>query len=382
MGVLIIGTGLAGYTVAREVRKHDDAIGITLVTADDGHNYSKPMLSNGFAKGKSADGLRQQSAEQMAEALGVTVRTHTRVTGIDTAAKRVRTDTDALDYDQLVLAVGAKQLVLPLDGDAADDVMRVNTLGEYAHFRNQIEGASRVAIMGPGLIGCEFANDLANGGFQCDVIGPDNHPLERLMPEPAGRALQGALAALGVQFHLGTVVNAVNQDGEAYRVSLANGSEILADAVLSAVGLVPDIELAREAGLETARGIRVNRELATSADGVYALGDCVEIDGLVMPYVMPIMHAARALGATLTGTPTAVTMPAMPVAVKTPAHPVVVAPPAPGAEGTWQCESQEDGGVLARHVAADGSLLGVALTGSMAVKQKMALQRELPPVLS
>jgi len=199
VGVLIIGTGLAGYTVAREVRKHDDAIGITLVTADDGHNYSKPMLSNGFAKGKSADGLRQQSAEQMAEALGVTVRTHTRVTGIDTAAKRVRTDTDTLDYDQLVLAVGAKQLVLPLDGDAADDVMRVNTLGEYAHFRNQIEGASRVAIMGPGLIGCEFANDLANGGFQCDVIGPDNHPLERLMPEPAGRALQGALAALGVQ---------------------------------------------------------------------------------------------------------------------------------------------------------------------------------------
>ncbi|MEM7376311.1 MAG: FAD-dependent oxidoreductase [Pseudomonadota bacterium] len=382
MSVTILGTGLAGYTTAREIRKLDADVAITLITADDGHNYSKPMLSNGFAKGKTAEGLKQQSPAQMAEALGATVLTDTRVTALDTGSQTLVANTDEHTYDKLVLAIGAQQIRLPLEGDGAADVVSVNTLWEYAAFRDRLDGKSTVAVMGPGLIGCEFANDLCAGGLNCHVIGPDAYPLERLMPPPAGHALQGALETLGARFHLGTVVNAIHTRGGGFALALSNGEEVLADVVLSAAGLVPDTALARAAGIDTARGIVVDRCLRTSAPNVYALGDCIEIEGRVMPYVMPIMHTARALASAVTGNPAPVSLPAMPVAVKTPVHPIVVSPPAPDAEGQWHCETLEDGGVKARFESEDGALLGLALTGAMAVKQKVALQRELPPVLA
>lgn len=202
------------------------------------------------------------------------------------------------------------------------------------------------------------------------------------MPEPAGRALQSALESIGAHFHLETVVTSVDHDNGAYRLDLNNGVKITADLVLSAAGLIPNTALAKDAGIATNRGIVVDRCLRTSAANVYALGDCVEIESQVMPYVMPIMYTARALAATLTGTPTEVTLPAMPVAVKTPVHPVVVSPPAPNATGSWHCEVLDDGGVKALFKSDDDALLGIALTGASAVKQKVILQRELPPVMA
>jgi len=151
------------------------------------------------------------------------------------------------------------------------------------------------------------------------------------------------------------------------------------DAVLSAIGLRPRIDLARRAGLTVNRGIVTDRFLGTSAADVYALGDCAEVEGQVLPFVAPIMHAARALACTLTGTPTAVVYPAMPVVVKTPAMPVVVAPPA-SAEGAWELEIAEDG-VDARFVNSAGALAGFALVGT-STNRKQALARQLPPMLA
>ena len=160
---------------------------------------------------------------------------------------------------------------------------------------------------------------------------------------------------------------------------LSDGTTIVADAVLSAVGLRPNLDLARKAGIATRRGIVVDRYLEASTPGVFALGDCAEVEGLVLPFVMPIMQAARALAKTLSGTRTAVSYPAMPVVVKTPAHAVVVAPPSPGGEGHWEVTVTEQG---ARAVYRDGQgrLLGFALTGA-AVAEKQSLTKELPPWL-
>lgn len=383
MSVLIVGTGLAGYTTAREIRKLNPEMQISLLTADDGYNYSKPMLSNGFAKGKSADGLRQQSPEQMANALNAELITHTRVHHIDTASQRLTTSTGEYHYHTaLVLATGAKQVVLPLEGDGAKDVVSVNTLQEYARFRDLLNGKARVVVMGPGLIGCEFANDLSAGGLACDVIGPDSYPLERLVPEPAGHALQAALESIGTQFHFNTVVHSVVRTGGGYTLQLSNNQEVNTDVVLSAAGLIPDTALAEAAGLATGRGITVDRYLRTSAPAVFAIGDCIEIEGRVMPYVMPIMHCARALAAAINGTPTALSLPAMPVAVKTPVHPVVVSPPAADCVGVWRCETLDDGGVKALFESEAGDLLGMALTGASATKQKATLQKQLPPLLA
>ena len=136
-----------------------------------------------------------------------------------------------------------------------------------------------------------------------------------------------------------------------------------ADVVLSAIGLRPRTLLAQAAGIPVGRGIQTNGLLETGAPNVYAMGDCAEVEGLNLPYVQPLMVQARALAATLTGTPTAVVYPAMPVMVKTPAHPVAVLPPKPGVAGGWKVECGE-AGICALHTDAAGRLQGFVLTGS------------------
>jgi rubredoxin-NAD+ reductase len=239
---------------------------------------------------------------------------------------------------------------------------------------------SRIAIIGAGLIGCEFANDLAAGGYGVDIIDIAPQALGRLLPPEGGALLQQKLAALGVQWHLGTSVQAVDRAEDGHAVTLANGNVLRVDVVLSAVGLKPRTALAAAAGLEVKRGVVVNRHLETSATDVYALGDCAEIEGLVMPYVMPIMHAMRALAQTLSGKRTAAVFPAMPVMVKTPACPTIVAPPPAGAAGRWQVEGGADS-VKSLFVGADGRLLGFALNGA-ATAERAKLAPQLPPVLA
>jgi rubredoxin-NAD+ reductase len=163
------------------------------------------------------------------------------------------------------------------------------------------------------------------------------------------------------------------------RVSLDNGSQLEADIVLSAIGLKPRTQLAQTAGLEIKRGIVVDHLLETSAPNVYALGDCAEVSGMVLPFVMPLMHAARALAATLAGDPTSVRYPAMPVAVKTPACPTVVSPPPANASGEWRDSISADG-VKSLFADASGRLLGFALNGTATV-ERASLTRLLPPVL-
>jgi len=378
--IVIIGTGLAGYTLAREFRKLDAETPLVLISADDGAFYSKPMLSNALAQGKDAAALVNTSADKMAEQLSARILTHTRVTGVDAQARQVVTDQGAMPYSRLVLAMGADPIRLPLAGEAANAVLSVNDLADYARFREALENGPRVALLGAGLIGCEFANDLAGHGFSVDVIDLAPLPLGRLLPEACGIAMRDALTAAGIRLHLATQVERIEHAVNGVRLTLASGEAIDADTVLSAVGLRPRTALAEAAGLAVGRGVKVDRELRSSAAGVYALGDCAEVDGVVLPYVMPIMHAARALAKTLAGTPTAVAYPAMPVMVKTPALATVVNPPAPGSEGEWRVSGQAPD-IRADYVTPDGRLLGVCLMGE-ATKQKQAVTRDLPSPLA
>jgi len=378
--VVIIGSGLAGYNVARELRKLDKEAPLAIVTADGGEFYSKPTLSNALAANKTPAAIPLNTPEQMAAQLNATVRTHTRVTAIRTDAHQVKISEETLPYSKLVLALGADQIRVPLAGNATDAVLSVNSLDDYARFRAAIESKKNVAVIGAGLIGCEFANDLSSTGYKVDVVDIADQPLPRLLP-PAGAALlKEKLAALGVTWHLGASVKAVDREPDAIKVTLVNGEAIVADVVLSAVGLKAKLELARAAGLTINRGIVVNRYLETSAADVFAIGDCAEVEGLVLPFVMPIMHAARALAATLAGNRTAVSYPAMPVLVKTPACPTIVSPPANGAVGEW-CVEQHADGVKSLFVDATGRLLGFALNGSAAA-ERARLAQQLPPVLA
>lgn len=382
--IIIVGSGLAGYNVARELRKLNKEIPLTVIAADSGHFYSKPMLSNALASKKAPEAIPMNTPEQMAAQLNATVRPRTRVSAIAPEQHELEivtdTGTEKLAYSRLVLATGAAQIRLPLAGNAADKVLTVNDLDDYASFRNAILDKKNIVIIGAGLIGSEFANDLSASGHHVEVIDIADRPLGRLLPPEGGALVQQKLAALGVVWHFSTGVKSIDQSATALKITLDNGAIVETDVVLSAIGLQPRIELAQAAGISCNRGIVVNRRLETSAPDVYALGDCAEVEGLVLPYVMPIMHAARALAATLAGKETPVLYPAMPVLVKTPACPTIVSPPAANAQGTWQIEQTADG-VKALFVDGSGKLLGFALNGT-ATAERAKLAPQLPPVLS
>ena len=378
--VVIIGTGLAGYNVAREFRKLDSETPLLLITADDGRSYSKPMLSTGFGKNKEADGLSMAEPGAMAEQLNAEVRTHTRVSGIDPGHKRLWIGEEAVAYRDLILAWGAETVRVPVEGDAADLIFPINDLEDYARFRAAAAGKRRVLLLGAGLIGCEFANDLILGGYEIDLVAPCEQVMPTLLHPAAAAAVQAGLEGLGARFHLGPVLNRLQRTADGLEAHLSDGEVIHCDLVVSAIGLRPRVDLAAAAGLQTNRGVTVDRHLKTSHANIYALGDCAEVDGLNLLYVMPLMTCARALAQTLAGNATAVSYGPMPVTVKTPICPLVVSPPPRGTEGVWSVEGQgADIKTLCRD--ATGRLLGYALTGT-AVMEKLALNKELPPLLA
>ena len=396
--LMIVGAGLAGWTTAREFRKLDSSTPITVVTADCGDFYAKPSLSNAFAQGKGPAQLVSTPAAKMAETLNVTLLPHTRVTALDVAASRVRTAAGDLPYRDLVLATGAQPIRVPVQGNAAQRVISVNSLEDFVQFHEQLQHAravsdssnGRVLIMGAGLIGCEFANDLAHAGYCVSLVDPGNRPLAALLPEAASAALQQALETLGVRFFWETTVQAVDAPagGAPLEALLASGDRLPVDCVLSAVGLRADLSLAQAAGLTVDRGIVVDTHLQTSAHHIYALGDGAQYasaasklsaHGATLPYVMPIMNAAKALAATLTGTPTKLVFPLMPVSVKTPALPLVVAAPAPGTAGAWleakDDSGQHDAGVW--HWTDSAGLPGGFVLAGAKTAQRMAQSRRL-----
>lgn len=374
--IIIIGTGLAGYTVARELRKLDKDTPLTMLSMDDGAFYSKPMLSNAFAQGKNAQDLITTPVQTMAKQFNARVITQAEVSAINPRKRVISLQDWDLSYSKLVLAWGAEPIHLPLRGDGARDVLSVNNRIDYAVFREHLQGKHQIAIIGAGLIGCEFANDLQNAGFSIELIDIAPWPLGRLLPEQAGDAMRQALQDIGIRCHLGQSIESVDKVDGQYRITLTGGGSFITDLVLSAVGLRPRTRIAEEAGIEIQRGIITDHMLRTSDPDVFALGDCAQVSGQVLPYVMPIMHAARALAKTLSGTPTEVKYPPMPVTVKTPVLPTVVLPAAPGTEWEWRVTG-EGRDLEALYIDSNQQIRGFSLMGK-AVAKKQSLVKQIP----
>lgn len=381
--VIVIGAGVAGWTTVREFRKLDASTPVVLVTADSGDFYAKPTLSNAYAQKRAPAQLVTTPAAKMVETLNITLLDHARVDRLHPEQHTIDIhqgdSVQTLAYRQLVLATGAHPIRIPLAGEGADQVRSINSLDDFSAFHTALgidaavpaSGAGKtVLIMGAGLIGCEFANDLALAGVQVHVVDPSPRPLAALLPAPAGEALQAALAGPGVQWHFGTSVARVDTGvNSPSRATLANGHTVTADLVLSAIGLRADTALAQAAGLACERGIVVNTRLKTSAPDIYALGDCAQYESAgqrTLPYVMPVMTAARALAATLAGTPTEVIFPLMPVSIKTPALPIVVVAAHPATEGQWEAEGGEGAW---RFVDTAGVQRGFVLTGKSTARR-------------
>ncbi len=362
--IVVVGSGLAGFGVLRELRKLSPEAKLTLVTLEDGHFYSKPALSTALAKGKTAETLVTSDAAKMIAQLKLDARIGRKAESIDRAGKALCTTGGPIPYDALVLATGALPFRPALEGDAAHRAIAVNQLDHYAKFREDLPEGARVLIMGSGLVGTEFANDLVTSGYKPVVIDMLDQPLGQLVPPVVGARVRAALAAKGVEWHLGRKIKAIAYKGDApgYVATLDDGTSITADIVLSAVGLRPNIALAREAGLDVGLGIKVNACGQTSDPFIYAIGDCAEYPHGLSAYVTPIMAAARGIAPSALGTPTEMRFPPLSVQVKTTLFPINLLPPSRDAMGVWQTVEDDEAGCKHLFVDDAGVVRGYVLT--------------------
>ncbi len=363
-GVVIVGTGLAGYGVAREYRKWDRSGPLTLITSGDGSFYSKPMLSAAWSAGKSPDQLAAKPAQAMATELDARIMAGETVVAADAEGKTLTLASGStLPFAKLVLAVGARPRRLAIPDPSASYLHSVNDLDGYRVLRAGLPSGGRLLIIGAGLIGCEFAHDFAGAGHRVILLSSSSLPLPGLLPPGLARGLRSALEGLGVAFVAGDALQSLARHGAGLVARLASGREVEADSALSSIGFDPDVGLARMLGLEVGRGIAVDGAMRTSRPDIFALGDCAEMSGRWLPFVQPLTLGARALGQILAGREASLTFPPMPVIVKTPRFPIAVLPPAPGAQGSWTEEVRPDG-AKCLFKDGEGRLLGFAVGGA------------------
>lgn len=379
--LVIVGSGLAGYALAREYRKLDAELQVILICADSGCYYSKPMLSGAFSQQQQADELITASAADMADRLKIIVRNNTRIDAIDAQAHELLLGNERVRYGKLVLATGATPLPLALDGNAADQVISLNHLADYRRLRHRLDQADAerpgVVIAGAGLVGCELACDLVQAGCDVDLICAGEQLLDGMLPAEMATELQQRLEHSGAVCHTSRQVDSLHQHPQGLLVGLDNRQHLPTHALISAIGLVPAMALARSAGLNPGRqGIAVDRYLQTSDPDIYALGDCAEVDGVALRHVPPLLACAQALATTLATQPQRVEYGPMPISINTPVMPLLVAPPARLQPGRWQLDHNKDG-FRAEYRHHDGHLLGYALSDKR-ITEQTDLNPQLP----
>ncbi|WP_114416986.1 NAD(P)/FAD-dependent oxidoreductase [Marinospirillum perlucidum] len=374
--LIIIGSGMAGYQLAIEVRNRQPDQPLLLMTRDSGHFYSKPLLSTALAKNQPPEQLTIADPRQQAENLGIQIVTFAEVEALDIDNHQVHLEDQSYSYSRLVLALGAEPRELPAPPGALHSI---NDLDDYFVFRKALEGRQQVTVLGGGLVGVEMAQDLLSAGYQVTLVTRANSLLPGLLPPQVADLLEKALVDKGLKLLKQESFKLIDGQPGDWQLELESGELLQAEVVISALGLEPRTRLAEEAGLKVKRGICVDRQLRTSNPDVYALGDCAEIEGRNLMYVQPLMASARTLAEHLSGEPAALELPPLPVLVKTPSCPVVAAPPPAGSDGEWQLDLDADS-AEGRFVSPEGQLLGFALAGK-AVRRKVQLVKELPPLL-
>ncbi|MEQ4450846.1 NADH:flavorubredoxin reductase NorW [Kosakonia sp. YIM B13605] len=372
-GIVIIGSGFAARTLVKNIRKLDSTIPLTLIAADGMEEYNKPDLSHVISQAQRAEDLIRQSAGEFAEQYNLRLFPYTFVSAIDTQARVVKSADKQWQYDKLVLATGAKAFVPPLPG--REKMLTLNSLQEYHACETTLRDASRVLIVGAGLIGCELAMDFRRAGKTVTVLDNAASILPSLMPPEVSGRLQHCLTALGVRLLLQSRLMQLDEHEQGVRAQLDDDRYIDADVVVAATGLSPQVSLAQNAGLKVGRGIVVDGTLQTSNPHIFALGDCAQINGQVLPFLQPIQLSAMTLAKNLTGNSTQLVLPAMLVKVKTPLMPLHLAGETHRTDLRWHIATEADG-MVAKGLDAEDKLRAFVVSEDR-MKEAFALLKAL-----
>src|SRR5215203_3517237 len=272
--VVIVGAGHAGFQLAMSLRQHGFSGRVALLN-DEGHlPYQRPPLSKAYLKGTGGPDSLMFRPEKFYSDQNIELISDHAVS-IDRAARKVQLASgSSLDYGHLVLATGARNRLLDIPNANLDSVRYLRTLDESQLLRDYIAPDQRVVVIGAGFIGLEFAATARAKGLEVDVIELAPRVMARAVTAEISEHFQSRHTAAGIRIHLGVQATAIEGDGgRVSGISLSDGRHIPADLVVVGVGVLPNVELAGEAGLAVASGIIVNEQLLTSNPDISAIGD-------------------------------------------------------------------------------------------------------------
>lgn len=299
--LIVVGNGMAGLRFLEELQTHASGkFDATVIGAEPDPAYNRVLLSSVLAGEAGREDIEFKPRSWYAEN-GMTLRTGVLATAINREAKTITlSDGETLSYDKLLLATGSQPIVIPFPGHDLENVLTFRNLKDVNTLQATPKGAGAVVI-GGGLLGLETAYGLKKIGADVTLVHLMDKLMERQLDSEAAALLKAQIESQGIKVLLQADTEAIEGDKSVKSVRLKDGRVIPAELVVMAVGIRPETSLAKEASLETGRGIIVNDAMATSDASIYALGECAEHGGIAYGLVEPLYAQAEVLAKRLGG---------------------------------------------------------------------------------
>lgn len=299
--LVVVGNGMAGVACVEQILKHSPRFEITILGDETHVNYNRILLSSVLAGERSADEITINPLEWYWRN-NITLHVGARVTHVDPILKNVTTeDGHGFPFDTLLLATGSSPLIPPIEGVTKDGVFAFRTLDDTRALLERAGPGINAVVIGGGLLGLEAARGLQVQGCDVTVVHLMDTLMERQLDATGGAYLAARMEQLGVRVLLKRSTKAIVGREMAEGIELHDGSRLDADLVVVAAGIRPNVELGKGAGLTVNRGIVVNDYMETSHPDIFAVGECVEHNGICYGLVAPLLEQGKVLAATMTG---------------------------------------------------------------------------------
>jgi flavorubredoxin/NADPH-dependent 2,4-dienoyl-CoA reductase/sulfur reductase-like enzyme len=298
---LIVGGGIAALSAAAAIRKRNRTGSISMLTEEAFKPYYRPALSD-FLSTEIPDDKFYVYDDVWYEENQVEVRTSCRVSALDTAGKQVVLENgETVVYDKLILATGARSNIPPFPGADKKGVFALRDLADAQLLKEGIQTSKKAVVIGGGVLGLEAVEEMISQGLEVAVVEFSPRIMPRQLDESSSLRLQDLMQDKGVKLYLGLGTEEILGDDRVTGVKLNNGQVLDADLVLLSTGVKPNVELAREAGLQVDRGIVVDVSMRTGASNVFAAGDAAQVGDRLIGLWPVSLEMGRVAGANAAG---------------------------------------------------------------------------------
>ncbi|MFS8541703.1 MAG: FAD-dependent oxidoreductase, partial [Tissierellales bacterium] len=279
---LIIGNGIGGLSAAREIRSHDKESRIVLISKEPYLTYYRPKLTEGIFEDFSVDSLlvydekwyRQRNIE-------IVLKTAVEKIDIDNSIVHLD-DSRKIEYEKLLIATGSHPFIPPFKGKDKEGVFALRTLQDLYEFKEFLKSCNTVSVVGGGLLGLEAAWSLKQLGKEVNVIEFAPYLLPKQLDKELAGKLERRLNSLGLNIYINSQVEEVLGDTRTNRLKLNGDREIATEAVLVSSGIRPNLDLIKDTPIEYDKGIKVDSQMRTNIENIFAVGDVVEVEGMVL----------------------------------------------------------------------------------------------------